>query len=137
MYNPEMEHLIPCRIHARAVINPSEDPERVLVSLLNILPTCSKQIRDNMAEAEDEGIDALDTIRKSLASRQSLGVLCRNMKTNSHEDNTRFLLNRQAAYARMAAVCDTPEESPLGPIEIVVKSRRIADVIEWMSGNSR
>jgi hypothetical protein len=82
-------------------------------------------------------MSVLDAIREALVSRQTLGGLRRNMAGNVRDDTTKFLLNRQAAYAGVAAVCDTPEESPLGPIEVEVKSRRMDDIILWISGEDR
>lgn len=125
--------MIPCRVRARAGISPSEDPQKVLEAILNVMPGCTGEIRGRTAEARSEGMASLDTIRESLASRQTLGGLRRNMAGNVRDDTTKFLLNRQAAYAGVAAVCDTPEESPLGPIEVEVESRRIDDIILWMS----
>lgn len=128
-----MGHLIPCRIRVRAGISPSEDPQKVLEAILNVMPGCTVEIRGRTAEARSEDMAPLDPIRESLASRQTLGGLRRNMVGNVLDGTTRFLLNRQAAYAGVTAVCDTPEESPLGPIEVEVESRRIDDIILWMS----
>ena len=119
---------------ARAAISPSEDPRKVLAALLNILPDGDGRIRGRVAEARSDDVGALDAIRESLASRQSLGVLRRRMRDNAYEEGTRLLLNRQAAYAGIAAVCDAPEESPLGPIEVWVESRRIGEIIERVAG---
>ena len=128
-----MGRLIPCRVRARADISPSEDPQKVLEAILNMMPGCTGEIRGRVAEARSDDMAALDPIRESLVSRQTLGGLRRNMTSNVHDGTTRFLLNRQAAYAGVTAVCDTPEESPLGPIEVEVESRRIDDIILWMS----
>lgn len=128
-----MGRLIPCRIRVRAGISPSEDPQKVLEAILNVMPGCTVEIRGRAAEARSEDMAALDPIRESLASRQTLGGLRRNMAGNVRDGTTRFLLNRQAAYAGVTAVCDTPEESPLGPIEVEVESRRIDDIIQWVS----
>ena len=128
-----MGRLIPCRIRVRAGISPSEDPQKVLEAILNVMPGCTGEIRGHAAEARSGDMADLDHIRESLASRQTLGGLRRNMAGNVRDGTTRFLLNRQAAYAGVAAVCDTPEESPLGPIEVEVESRRIDDIIQWVS----
>lgn len=127
-----MASLIPCRILARAVIRPSEDPQRVLKAILNIMPDGEAEILGQVAQARASGVAALDAIRESLASRQTLGGLRRNMVGNIYDNTTTFMLNRQAAYMGVAAVCDTAEESPLGPIEVEVESRRIEDIIQYM-----
>lgn len=127
--------MIPCRIRVRAALNPSEDPRRVLEAVLNMMPGCEGRIRGRAVEVHSDNAADLDVIRESLASRQALGGLRRNMVGNVRNDTTGFLLNRQAAYAGVTAVCDTPEESPLGPIEIEMESRRIEDLIERVAGD--
>ena len=126
--------LIPCRIRVRATISPSEDPQKVLDAICNLVPDCEARILGQGAEVHSGDVHALDTIRESLVSRQTLGGLRRNMLGNMLGDTTSFMLNRQAAYAGTVAVCDTAEESPLGPIEVEVESRRIEDVIEQVAG---
>ena len=99
-----------------------------------MLPDCDAQIRDRTAEAISDDVAALDTMRELLASRQLQRVLRRSMSNNMQKNSTRFLLNRQAAYMGIAAICDEPDESPLGPIEVGVESSRIDDFVQWMTG---
>ena len=125
--------MIPCRIRARATLKPSEDPDKVLEAIRNMMPSCEGAIRGHTAESDSESLASLDTIRESLMSRGVAGALRRSMTDNTRNNTTRLLLNRQAAYAGVAAICETPDESPLGPIEIEIESRRIHDIIRWMT----
>jgi predicted RNA binding protein with dsRBD fold (UPF0201 family) len=51
---------------------------------------------------------------------------------NMTNDSTWFYLNKQAAFANVITLCDEADESPLGPIKIVLHSKNIEDVIDWL-----
>ena len=44
-----------------------------------------------------------------------------------------LMLNKQAATVGIAALCDDPSESPLGPIVLRIRSQRIVEVIDWLT----
>jgi hypothetical protein len=51
---------------------------------------------------------------------------------NMTEDSTWFYLNKQAAFANVITLCDEVGESSLGPITVVLRSKNIEDVIDWL-----
>ena len=44
-----------------------------------------------------------------------------------------LLLNKQAATVGIAALCDDPSESPLGPIVLRIRSPNLQGVIDWLT----
>jgi predicted RNA binding protein with dsRBD fold (UPF0201 family) len=44
---------------------------------------------------------------------------------------TSFLLNKQAAFSGIVAIVEEEEESPLGPIKIIIKNKDIEEIIKW------
>ena len=54
------------------------------------------------------------------------------MRYNLLEDTTWFYLNKQAAFVNVIALCSEAEESPLGPIKILIHSKNIDEVMEWL-----
>ena len=52
---------------------------------------------------------------------------------NLSGNSTWFYLNRQAAYVDVIALCNEEDESPLGPIEIILDSQQIEQVIDWLT----
>tara|TARA_B100001750_G_scaffold182781_1_gene151475 strand:- start:172 stop:339 length:168 start_codon:yes stop_codon:yes gene_type:complete len=48
------------------------------------------------------------------------------------QDTTWFYLNKQAAFANVITLCDEEAQSPLGPIKVVLHSKNIEDVIDWL-----
>ncbi len=57
------------------------------------------------------------------------------MEKNLTNNSTWFYLNKQAAYADKIAICEESDESPLGPIKIVLSSNNIERIIEWLVFN--
>ena len=56
----------------------------------------------------------------------------RNFRKNLTENSTWFYLNKQAAFADKIAICEESDESPLGPIKIVLTSPDIDRVVDWI-----
>ncbi|MXX21464.1 MAG: hypothetical protein F4Y82_02205 [Cenarchaeum sp. SB0665_bin_23] len=127
-----MEVIVDCQVRAESQISPSESPQKVLKAMHSILPDCSYKTTHSIITISAGDIMVLDTIRKSMASRQSLSSLKKSLLYNVDDDSTWFFLNRQAAFVGIAAVCEDAEESPLGPIKITLTSSNIHGVIMWL-----
>ncbi len=56
----------------------------------------------------------------------------KHLMRNMTEDSTWFYLNKQAAFASVITLCDEADESSLGPITVVLRSKNIEDVIDWL-----
>ena len=67
-----------------------------------------------------------------MRSRKTKSAYRRHLMRNMAEDSTWFYLNKQAAFANVIVLCDEADESPLGPIKVVLHSTNIEDVIEWL-----
>ncbi len=52
---------------------------------------------------------------------------------NLRDDSTWFYLNKQAAFMNTVALCAEDEESPLGPIKIILTSKNIESIIDWLT----
>jgi len=55
------------------------------------------------------------------------------MRYNTKEDTTWFYLNKQAAYVDVVAICDEAEESPMGPIKVILHSKNLEKVVGWLA----
>lgn len=126
----------PCRVEVWAGVNPSEDPRKVRRAITNMIPECECAVGGSSIHAISDDIASLDTLRDAIISRQSQAGLSRNLLRNLDGETAWFYLNRQAALAGTAAVCDDPEESPLGPLRVAITSSRIRDIVGWMTGTA-
>ncbi len=118
---------------ATAKIYPSEDANKVITAIKNVIDNAVIKINDNNIIAIGKGKDALRLIYQQSKAREVLGVLKKRLLDNLIDKQTWFYINKQAAYAGVIVVCDDIEESPLGPIKIEIRSDKIDDVIEWLT----
>ena len=121
-----------CKIDASCAINPSEDPSKVKEAISNVLPNIEIQLSEDSIKATSQNLETLTNIFDTINSRRIYRVYRRCLNKNRSEDSTWFYLNKQAALANTIVLCDEPEESPLGPIKIILTSKGIEQIIDWL-----
>ncbi len=121
-----------CKIDVYCTINPSEDQTKVEQAISNILPDIEIQINDDSLKATSQNLETLSNIFGVIRSHKIQRVYRRFLNNNLRNDSTWFYLNKQAAYSNTISLCDEAEESPLGPIKIVLTSKNIEDIIDWL-----
>ena len=124
---------IDCKIEMFSNLNPSEDEEKVRISILNIFPYSKLTLKNSSFKAESTDISSLEKIYETIHSKQSQKAYKRNLENNLDNNSTWFYLNKQAAFVNKVVICDELDESPLGPIRVMLASKRIDRLIEWMT----
>jgi len=127
--NPE----IACKIEAYGAVNPSENPEKVKLAISNVIPDADYEYKDGSIKATSRNLHSLSNIQKTIQSRRVNRVYRRQMRFNTKGDTTWFYLNKQAAFVNVIAICDVAEESPMGPIKVILHSQDIERVIDWLA----
>ena len=123
---------VDCKISAYCTINASEDINKVRTAVLNVLTDMDEKITGDSLVANSSNYESLTKIYETMRSRKTKSAYRRHLMRNMTEDSTWFYLNKQAAFANVTVLCDEADESPLGPIKIVLHSTNIEDVIEWL-----
>jgi len=77
-------------------------------------------------------LEVLEKIFEVIHSRKTQRIYRRHLNNNLADDSTWFYLNKQAAFVNTIALCGEADESPLGPIKIILESDDIERVIEWL-----
>ena len=127
---------ISCKINAYCEINPSEDPKKVRDAITNLLGDIEIKVNTNSVSSSSTDLESLQKIYESIHSHQSKNAYRRQLAKNLNNDSSWFYLNKQAAFANIVALCSESEESPLGPIKVVLSSQNIEQIIDWLVGNS-
>ena len=122
---------INCKIEMFCSVNPSEDPEKTLKSISNIFPYSTTRNENYSISAESNDLTSLERIYEAVHSKQSEKTYRRNLQKNLKNDSTWFYLNKQAAFVDKIAICEESEESPLGPIKVILTSSKIDKIIDW------
>lgn len=124
---------LPCKIEAYGSVNPSEDPKRVERAILNMLFDCEIKKGKFSISGISQNLESLEKIYETIHSRKSQNSLKKNMEKNLDHNTTWFYLNKQAAFADNVALCEEADESPLGPIKIILTSQKIDKIISWLT----
>ena len=122
---------INCKIEMFCAVNPSEDPDKTQKSISNIFPYSTIKTENYSISAESKDLTSLEKIYEVVHSKQSQKTYRRNLQKNLKNDSTWFYLNKQAAFVEKIAICEEAEESPLGPIKVILTSPKIDEIIEW------
>ena len=123
---------IACKIEAYGAVNPSEDPDKVRQAVSNVLSGMDYKYEDGSIKASSMDLQCLSKIYETIRSRKVIKTYRRQMRYNLHGDTTWFYLNKQAAFVNVVAICEEAEESPLGPIKILLHSKNIDQVMDWL-----
>ncbi|MFQ5573186.1 MAG: RNA-binding domain-containing protein [Nitrosopumilaceae archaeon] len=121
-----------CQIDVYCTIYPSENQAKVEQAISNIFPDIEIQVSNNSLKATSQNLETLSNIFEVIHSRKIQRVYRRFLNNNLRDNSTWFYLNKQAASSNTVALCDEAEESPLGPIKIVLTSNNIEQIIEWL-----
>ena len=122
---------VDCKISVYCTINESEDVNKVRTSISNILTDMDEKMTDDALIANSANYESLTKIYETMRSRRTKSAYRRHLMRNMTEDSTWFYLNKQAAFANVVALCDEEDQSPLGPIKVILHSKNIKDVIDW------
>ena len=123
---------VTCKIEAYAAVNPSEDPEKVRLAVSHVLLDASFKYEDGSIKATSKDLQSLAKIYDIIRSRGVIRAYRRQMRFHTHDTTTWFYLNKQAAFVDVIAICEEAEESPMGPIKIIMHSEEIQKVIDWL-----
>ena len=121
-----------CKISAYCAINPSEDIDKIRTAVSNVLIDMNERIAGNSVIANSNNYESLSKIYEIVRAKNITKAYRRNLRQNIVDDSTWFYLNKQAAFANVIALCDEDNQSPLGPIKIVLQSKNIRDVVDWL-----
>lgn len=112
-------------------INLTEDVQKVVFAVKNVLPNLEPMIRKNNLYIKMNDFDGLRKIKDKIRSKKTLSVLQRILYNNYNMQSTWFLLNKQAAFSDVVVLVENENESPLGPIKITVNGCELERINEW------
>ncbi|HJM25143.1 MAG TPA: RNA-binding domain-containing protein [Nitrosopumilus sp.] len=124
---------ISCKIEMSCSVNPSEDPSKIMKSISNIFPNSEIKTENFSVSAHSKNLNSLEKIYEAIHSKKSQKTYTRNLEDNLGNDSTWFYLNKQAAYVEEVVICEEAEESPLGPIKVILTSSNIDGIIDWIA----
>ncbi len=123
---------VSCKIEMFCPVNPSEDPKKIQKAILNIFPYSTIKTENFLLSSQSNELKSLEKIYETIHSKQSQKIYRRNLEKNLEGDTSWFYLNKQAAFVEKIAICEKSDESPLGPIKVILTSSYIDRIIDWI-----
>ncbi|WP_455368587.1 RNA-binding domain-containing protein [[Eubacterium] cellulosolvens] len=116
-------------------ILPTEDQSKVERAVRNIFPLIEIHLEDNKRrkiKSKTNGLKKLSEFR-TLLKRSRIRAAARSIMLRSLSASSITLaLNKQAAYAGHVSFTTDPNESPLGPIILIIQSSKPQEIINWL-----
>ncbi len=122
---------ISCKIEMFCSVNPSEDPKKIKKAISNIFTNSTIKTETFSISAQSKDLKSLEIIYEAIHTKQSQKIYRRKLEKNLENDTTWFYLNKQAAFVEKIAICEEANESPLGPIKVILSSSNIDKIIDW------
>lgn len=124
---------VACKIEVYAAVNPSEDPDKVRLAVSHVILETDYQYKDASIKATSNELSSLAKIYDTIKKHRTNRIYRRQMRFNTKGDTTWFYLNKQAAYVDVIAVCEQAEESAMGPIKVILHSKDLEKVVDWLA----
>jgi predicted RNA binding protein with dsRBD fold (UPF0201 family) len=121
---------ISCKIEMFCSVNPSEDPKKITKAISNIFTYSTIKTENFSINAQSKDLKSLEKIYETIHKKQSQKIYRRNLEKNLENNATWFYLNKQAAFVEKIAICEKADESPLGPIKVILTSSNIDEIID-------
>lgn len=131
-----MESSFSIVLRAYAPVFPSEDRRKVLAAVSNVLGDCAFAVEDGdnvLVKSTDPA--CLRKVKEQLRDRHVRDAAKRLMLRLREGDRLKLLLNKQAAFAGVVAMCTTQTEPPLGAIRVEIDCDRPVELVDWLTAH--
>jgi uncharacterized protein len=122
-----------CKIEMFCTVNPSESIEKIEQAISNIFPYSIISNNNFSISAQSKELRSFEKIYQFIQNNNLQKNYLRSLEDNLRDDTTWFYLNKQAAFVEQIAICEESNESPLGPIKVILTSSNIDAIIDWIS----
>ena len=123
-------------IKVEAQIKHSESKDKIAKAISNLFGSSGEmRVEEDRALFLSKSRSSLQLLKEQFRDRRVRAVARRLLLSNMEEGETQttLLLNKQAATVGIAAICDDPSESPLGPIVLRMRCLNIRELIDWLT----
>lgn len=124
-----------CKIKAKARINPTEDMDKVITAISNILKFDELEIGEDYVTATG-GTDSILDLRESLKSRKIRDTAQKIFLKGREDEIIKFSLNKQAALMSTPNFVEG-EMSAMGDIEVTIETDDTEKFIQWMTAKDQ
>ncbi|MGQ9788911.1 MAG: RNA-binding domain-containing protein [Candidatus Hadarchaeaceae archaeon] len=123
------------KIRVETEVRETESLEKVDAAVKNMFPKMALELAGQKLVGESTDITVLSRLHQLLRQQAILDTARSTMLANRKTQTTKFMLNKQAAFA--GKVSFTDGESPLGPIIVTIEAPEIERLIDYLAPRTR
>jgi len=123
-------------IVAEAQVKHTESRKKIAKAISNLFGSSGEVIsEEDRVMFLSSKIDSLQFLKDQFRDRRVRAAARRLLLSSLDSGGMQaiLLLNKQAATVGIAAICDDPSESPLGPIVLRIRSPNLQGIIDWLT----
>jgi predicted RNA binding protein with dsRBD fold (UPF0201 family) len=122
-------------IVVEAQVKHTDSKEKVANAISSLFKSGELRIEPDRVVYLSDNLESLRLLKDQFHDRRVRSAARRLLLSNMEEGafQTHLLLNKQAATVGVAALCDDPRESALGPIVLRIRSSQLEKVIDWLT----
>lgn len=121
-------------IQIQTAVNRTESKQKIIDAINHIVEVDDIKEEDRTIIVRSSTLKTLKKVYEHIRSKSIVTTLRKQLINNvNNDDSTKFYLNKQAATNGAISLVEDPEESPLGPIIFILKSKDIQRVIDWLA----
>lgn len=124
-------------LRVEAEVRPTESVDKVIRAVRSVVDIDLKVVELSegyrLVVGESDSIESLRKLHTHLRQERILDAARSYMLRNRKGSSLEIKLHKQAAYAGHISLVTFDEESPLGPIKLLIVSDKIDEIIDWLS----
>jgi predicted RNA binding protein with dsRBD fold (UPF0201 family) len=120
-----------CEIYAKADVNPTEDVDKVIKAIANVIEYDEIEMEEDYVCASGN-IETIRDLRDELRERKIRGAARKIMLKGISANKIYFNLSKQAAFVGILNLVDD-SLCPLGEIEVKIKTDDPENLIDWIA----
>jgi predicted RNA binding protein with dsRBD fold (UPF0201 family) len=130
------------KLEVEAYLYPTENIEKVKNAINNIFKDLNYEIKDiennmQLIIGRASSLGELEKFRDLLKQDRIRDAAHAIMIRSKSDDSMVFYLNKQVAFVNHISFFIPEGESPLGPIKIWIKSKKLDSLIDWLAPKTR
>jgi predicted RNA binding protein with dsRBD fold (UPF0201 family) len=130
------------KLEVEAYSHPTENTEKIKNAINNIFKDLNYEIKDieknmQLIIGRASSLGALEKFRDLLKQDRIRDAARAVMIRSKSDDSIVFYLNKQVAFVSHISFSMPEDESPLGPIKIRIRSKKLDSLIDWLAPKTR
>jgi hypothetical protein len=120
-----------CKLKAKAMVNPTEDLEKVTEALSNMFDYDDIEIGEDYVLVSG-GMESLQILKDLLRERRIRDTASKILEKDAPFNIIKFSLSKQAALVGVPNFVEG-YQSPLGEIEVEIETDEVEGLIQWIT----